>query len=158
MSNFVYPDICVARSEHARLEQLALGARNDLHPVADFLLSELHRAHIADEAFPSQPVVGLDRWVTFAADSDQLQTRILVHPDEYFSSRHQLSVLSPIGAALLGLGVADRMPFVSLEGTQHFVTAVGIGTIPVVVPFSRTAANGRAMPERDPTDPGSSAA
>ena len=138
MSNAICPDTSVERNEHARLERLALEAREGLHPVAGFLLSELRRAHIADDTLSSEPVVGLDRWVTFSTDLEQNQTRILVHPGEYFSSRHQLSVLSPIGAALLGLSAGDRMPFVSLEGAQHIVTVVGIGTISVVAPFARS--------------------
>jgi regulator of nucleoside diphosphate kinase len=139
MFNAICPNISVERNERARLEQLALEAHEDFHPVAGFLLSELRRAHIVDDRLSSETVIGLDRWATFSTDLEQNQTRILVRPGEYFSSRHQLSVLSPIGAALLGLRTGDRMPFVSLEWIHNIVTVVGIGTISVVAPFARSA-------------------
>jgi len=39
--------------------------------------------------------------------------------------------------AHLGLEVVDGMPFVSLEKVPPVVTANGIGTIPVAIPFRK---------------------
>ncbi len=56
--------------------------------------------------------------------------------------RAELSVASPLGTALLGLRVGDRMPFrIDDAGIQHVVAVVGIGRR-----FSDEPVRGRGAP------------
>ncbi len=104
------PPVSIASTDLRRLKQVAARALQDRHPVGRFLFSELERASAcAPDA--SDRCVRLDEWVTFRADEDgPLESRMLVLPDNFRSSTVHLSVLSPLGAALLGLQAGARMP------------------------------------------------
>jgi regulator of nucleoside diphosphate kinase len=113
------PPISIASADLRRLKQVAVRALQDRHPVGRFLFSELERANAcAPEA--SDRCVRLDEWVTFRADQDGApESRMLVLPDNFRSSTVHLSVLSPLGAALLGLQAGARMPYVGIDGVPH---------------------------------------
>ena len=120
MTNTMPPG-SMAATDLRRRKQGAAGARTspDRHPVGRFLFSELERASAcAPDA--SDRCVRLDEWVTFRADEDgPLESRMLVLPDNFRSSTVHLSVLSPLGAALLGLQAGARMPYVGIDGVPH---------------------------------------
>ena len=62
-------------------------------------------------------------------------------------------MLSPVGAALIGIKVGDRMPYLSIEGAFHFVIAVSINPPIKIVPFAQRAPQVRTNVEDDPFDP-----
>ncbi|MCC6780043.1 MAG: GreA/GreB family elongation factor [Hyphomicrobiales bacterium] len=137
---------------------LAGSARLEFHPVAEFLLSEIRRAEITDNPSWQEGVVTLNRWVVYQIDSGPTESRVLVHPEEYVAPERQLSVLSPVGAALIGIKVGDRMPFVALGGTLHIVTAISVDREQKIMSFARRSRTSRSEPENDPFDPGPAAA
>ena len=82
---------------------------------AEFLLSELRRASLcASEPLPAN-VVSLGSRVTYRVDGLTPKTSALVLPDEVHRRWRGLSVLTPLGTALLGLRVGARMAFHSPE-------------------------------------------
>jgi regulator of nucleoside diphosphate kinase len=51
-------------------------------------------------------VTRINEWVTYRVDgSRQSESRVLVYPDELRNDQIGLSVLSPLGAALLGVSI-----------------------------------------------------
>ncbi|XIA64270.1 GreA/GreB family elongation factor [Bradyrhizobium sp. TZ2] len=85
-------------------------------------MSEIQRAVVCDTHNMPRGVASLNRWVTYRVDgSNEAESRILVCPDEFRSAQINLSVLSPLGAAVLGMSVGDRMMFVSIDGGLHCV-------------------------------------
>jgi regulator of nucleoside diphosphate kinase len=111
-----------------RLRRLALSAHAAGLPAAYFLLSELNRAAPYESEHPSTDAVGVNSWVKFrVGDKNGMESRLLVFPDDFRNSETHLSVLSPLGAALVGLGVGSRMPFVDLDGELRLVTVEAIG-------------------------------
>src|SRR4029079_15156830 len=112
----------------ARLERLASRALRERHPVSAFLLSEIRRAVVWDSGEMHGDVACLNGWVTYRVDgSKHAESKILVCPDDFRSAQINLSVLSPLGAALVGMCVGDRMKFFSLEGCLHFVILESLG-------------------------------
>jgi regulator of nucleoside diphosphate kinase len=106
------PPITMAASDHRRLEELALRAFEDGHPVAHYLLTEVRRAHVCDDAELPADVARLNGWVAYrVGPRAPLQSRILVLPEDDRSRSDQLSVLSPVGAAIVGLRTGSRMPY-----------------------------------------------
>ena len=106
-----------------RLQRLANSAENAGHPAAYFLLSELNRANPYDGREPPAFAVSINSWVTFSIDnSSTVQRRLLVLPEDCVDANSHLSVLSPIGAALVGLPQGSRMPFVDFDGETKIVT------------------------------------
>jgi regulator of nucleoside diphosphate kinase len=152
------PPVTIPASDYARLKKLAIAAWGDQHPVAMFLLSEIRRARIVEAVGPQKDVVTLNGWVTYRLDLGPCERRILVHPEEYVSSQHQLSVLSPVGAALIGLKVGDRMPYLTIDGAFHVVVAMSIHPPAKILRFVEHAPRMRTELENDPFDPGPEAA
>lgn len=123
------PPVSVPEPDRSRLDEVVRQAAADRHPMAAFLACELSRATVvpADE-FPTD-TVALDRWVTFRSDRNwQADRRLLVCPEDYKSARLHLSVLSPLGAALIGLRIGSQIPYRSIEGVRHVATVEGLGT------------------------------
>ncbi|PXW63639.1 GreA/GreB family elongation factor [Methylobacterium sp. B4] len=123
------PPITVTTRDFDRLVALSLDAhlRGDSH--ADFLLWELKRATLCPPcALPSE-VVSVNCRVLYRLDDEPgVRVHLLAHPDDLINLADGLSVASPLGTALLGLRVGDRMPFCDDRlGTQHVVTVEGIG-------------------------------
>ena len=98
------PPVSIASCDLNRLKRLAVEAVSKRHPIGRFLLTEIERATVYEPAFAPERCVRLDDWVTFRADENEpLESRILVLPDNFRNSTLHLSVLSPLGAALIGL-------------------------------------------------------
>jgi regulator of nucleoside diphosphate kinase len=74
-------------------------------------------------------VVSVNTRVIYRFDSEPgFRAHLLVRPLDLTGSGDELSAASPLGAALLGLRVGDRMPFCdNRSGGQHTVMVEGIG-------------------------------
>lgn len=117
------PPISIASGDLSRLTPVAVEAVNNRHPIGRFLLSELERATVYEPASAPGRCVRLDEWVTFHADeNERLESRVLVLPENFRNNTLHLSVLSPLGAALIGLRVGSRMRYVGIDGTPHVAT------------------------------------
>ncbi len=157
------PPIVIARRDHARLERLAVNALRKRHPVGRFLISEIHRAVVCDAYRMPDDVARLNDWVTYRIDdSKQTESKILVYPDEFRNAQINLSVLSPLGAAVLGMSVGNCIKFFSIEGGLHFViveSVVAPAGAPLLFPLkARRRANQVATEPRGPDDDGPKAA
>ena len=157
------PPITISRRDHARLTRLAAHAVRDRHPAGEFLLSEIQRAVVCDANKMPRDVAGLDEWVTYRLDgSQQAESRILTCPDQFRSTQLNLSVLSPLGAAILGMRAGDCIEFFGIEGGLHVVdveSVVAPTSAPVLFPLKvRREAGRSAADPRGPDDEGPSAA
>jgi transcription elongation GreA/GreB family factor len=110
--------------------QLAFDERHTAHPVGTFLRSEVHRAIVLDDPGHHEDVVRLNAWIKYQLDARRPKSHFLVHPEDYAAGKRQLSVFSPVGAALIGIRVGDPMPFVSTEGQLRLVTALTVDQVP----------------------------
>jgi len=117
------PAVRIPGEDWDRLMQLAFDARHNLHPAAPLLRSEVHRAIVARDC--TDEVVQLNGMVRYRLDKRPPVERVLVHPDDYGTSELDLSVLTSLGAALIGIRVGDAMPFLCADGTLHLVTPLG---------------------------------
>lgn len=112
------PQIYIARSDRKRLLKLAREAYAHKERTAPFLSAELRRAeYCASSEFP-RIVVKVGNRVRYQLDWGPVSPSCeLVYPEDYTGAPGQISLLSPIGVALLGLPVGARMPvFIPNEG------------------------------------------
>ncbi len=119
---FPIPDVFLTASDYLRLEQLArVGAQQGDMDVM-FLLVEIDRAKIVpDDARDVESIVTIGSWVTYLTNwGIPRETVHLVCPEDLTSDPAQISVLSGLGAALLGLRVGDQMPY-SVAGRVNIV-------------------------------------
>ncbi len=150
------PKIALNASDYPRLEQLARRAAQRGDPDGVFLLGEINRADIVPDALddlPSRVTVG--SWVTFGTNwGVPRRTVHLVWPEECWSDPARISVLSPLGAALIGLRVGDHMPYL-VAGCLNVVRVQNVASSsPNVVPLVRPSRRSRPLDD----DPGPSAA
>ncbi len=79
-------------------------------PIADALNAELDRAQMCSPEEMPHDVVTMNSRVKFRNLSDgEVRVRTLVYPAKMTDSNTQLSVMAPVGAALLGLRVGDSI-------------------------------------------------
>ena len=120
------PRIFIAPTAHKHLKRIVSDAYNAKQASATFLDSELRRA-VVSETLPRH-VVTPGSLVRYQLDWGPFSpVRKLVYPGDFTDEGTQISLLSPIGIALLGLRRGDTMQ-VLLPGrgfqTLHVATVV----------------------------------
>ncbi|GEO13688.1 GreA/GreB family elongation factor [Microvirga aerophila] len=121
------PPITIATCDYNRLLVTATIQQEHNPRASDFLLEELRRATVCHPSALPEDVVSTNCRVIFRIDDEpKSRAHLLVHPDDLISPGSEISVTTPLGTALLGLRVGDRMPFVE-DGTLHEVVVEGIG-------------------------------
>ena len=124
------PLVIIADAEFDRLDALASARGAADNPVADFLAAELDRAVVrpADEIGPN--IVKMNSQVAFRIGTRRdVAVRTLVYPEEYARQRSRddcLSIMTPLGAALIGLRVGTRMSYETGNGTVQYVTVEAV--------------------------------
>jgi regulator of nucleoside diphosphate kinase len=116
------PQIIVSNTDYERLTDLAAASQERLPDVAQELLDELERAKIVKQEDVPADVVHMGSTVTFKSDDGQVRTMTLVYPADESLDQHRLSVMTPIGAALIGLGVGQSISWPARDGKLHRLT------------------------------------
>ena len=98
------PPITIDADHLAHIESLATGAMDRNPALADRLLEELSRANIVESGLMPANVVTIGSWVTYRDEiTAQRKSARLVYPEDADISQLRVSVMTPIGVALLGL-------------------------------------------------------
>ena len=121
------PPITLAANDYNRLMFTAMMQQKHNRRASDFLLEELRRAKVCHPSALPEDVVSTNCRVIFRIDDEpKSRAHLLVHPDDLISPGTEISVTTPLGTALLGLRVGDRMSFVD-NGMLHEVFVEGVG-------------------------------
>ncbi|MGH7287000.1 MAG: nucleoside diphosphate kinase regulator [Myxococcota bacterium] len=102
------PRVVLSRFDHERLERLLakVGPRPDL----DALREEIERAEIVEPDAVPRNLVTMNSIVRFADEESGRESEIrLVFPGHADVEGNRISVLAPVGSALLGLSVGDSI-------------------------------------------------
>jgi regulator of nucleoside diphosphate kinase len=124
------PPITIAKSDRDRLISIAtvaLGSER-ASPAASMLLSEIGRATIVvQDSLPPQ-VVAVHSEVEIRDNVTNTKRRLrLVYPEDATLDSNMVSVLTPLGAALVGLSVGDTIDWCTATGDQSSVTVLRTG-------------------------------
>jgi regulator of nucleoside diphosphate kinase len=119
------PRIVLSRFDHARLTRLLekVGAQPDL----DALRDELERAEVvAPEAVP-RDLVTMNSTVRFRDEASGEESEVtLVFPGHADAESRRISVLAPVGSALLGLSVGDSIDWPVPSGRTRRLRVVAV--------------------------------
>jgi regulator of nucleoside diphosphate kinase len=116
------PAITVTRSDHERLWRLA-EAHADRNPdVSEELLAELDRARVVQDGKIGADVVRMGSTLRFTSDLGEDRTVTLVFPGEADIATGKVSILTPIGAALVGLSAGQSIDWTARDGRVHRLT------------------------------------
>ena len=112
-----HPPITVSSLDLARLELLLEQPAYREQETALLLSDELARAHVMPPAQMPPDVVTMNSQVTCVEEiSGQEHHLTLVYPQATDAATHRVSVLAPIGAALLGLSLGQSIDWKGPDG------------------------------------------
>jgi transcription elongation GreA/GreB family factor len=127
-AHHILPPITLAANDYNRLLFTVMMQQVQGRRTTDFLLAELRRAEVCHPADLPKDVVSTNCRVIYRVDDEpKTQAHLLVHPDDLIWTGAEVSVATPLGTALLGLRIGDRMSFRETNGTVHEVVVEGIG-------------------------------
>jgi regulator of nucleoside diphosphate kinase len=126
--NDTLPQILIGEREETRLTALATSAmltgRSEY--VARVLLAEMERANLVPDAELPKSVVRMHSRVAFEIDGRERREAELVFPGEANIDAGKISVLTPIGAALIGLSPGQMMMLKGVDGRPHKLKVVSV--------------------------------
>lgn len=112
------PAIIINEFDAERIDRLLEQPEWASSPVAAALNDELDRAQMCKPQEMPKDVVSMNSQVRFRdLSNNEERVRTLVFPANMTDSATQLSVLAPVGAALLGLRVGDSINWTLPNGT-----------------------------------------
>ena len=98
------PAIQIRETDAERISNLAIEAEDRLPQVAELLLAEINRATIVEDSRLPQNVVALQSTVKFLDEASGIERTLqLVYPQHADIAAGRISILSLVGAGLLGL-------------------------------------------------------
>jgi regulator of nucleoside diphosphate kinase len=104
------PNIVISSLDAERLELLLESLPDDAFPGRDDLEAELDRAEIVDPTEIPPTVVTMNSTVRFRIESSSKEFHLkLVYPKDTDASGSTISILAPVGSALLGLSKGDAI-------------------------------------------------
>jgi regulator of nucleoside diphosphate kinase len=130
MPSYRHPDlppITLTTADSERLSRLADAAAETFPRTADFLGREINRAQIVDRTEALPGLVKMDSEVEFRDDvTGQVRTIRLVYPQDADMSAGRISVLTPVGAALIGLSAGQSIEWQAPSGGWRSLTVLSV--------------------------------
>ena len=121
------PPIAIPMRDYRRLSALIDGAGRAPTPVLDFLAQELSRAEVVEDDACSPHVVRIGSLVLYRDwVNGRYRTVRVVWPLEADLTRDRVSVLSPVGAALLGMSPGQSISWPALVGEPRTLTVMSV--------------------------------
>jgi regulator of nucleoside diphosphate kinase len=118
--------ITLTAVDYERLSQLARAAANAMPGQVAVLTEELARAEVVADGLLEQ-TVRMGSEVTFRDDSTgKIETMTLVYPGEADIARQRISVMTPVGTALIGLGIGDSITWATRSGEIRLLTVLDV--------------------------------
>ncbi|WP_281857145.1 nucleoside diphosphate kinase regulator [Litoreibacter halocynthiae] len=121
------PKIVINADDLDHLEGLADGMMKRHPALADRLFNEIGRARIVPAKKMPKNVVGMGSTVTYRDETTgQEKSVTLVYPEEADITRLRVSVMTPIGVALLGLAEGASFYWDTRGNQRRMLTIIGV--------------------------------
>lgn len=122
------PPILLCESDADRIADLAFGVQARLPQVSAMLLKEIERARVVkDGALPAN-VVGMGSRVHFRDETTGTERTVrLVYPHEADIAASKVSILTPIGAGLIGLREGQSIRWEDRDGHPKVLQVIAVG-------------------------------
>jgi regulator of nucleoside diphosphate kinase len=120
------PEIIIDRDEHRRLTVLALAGSDHSSEESDWLLYELERARLVPPGDLPDDVVRMGSRVRFRTNAGQSRAVVLVYPNNADISADRISIMTPIGVALIGLRTGQSITWLTRDGRKQVLTVLGV--------------------------------
>lgn len=118
--------IVISKVDEKRLTSIATAASRHLPEVSAALLAELERADVVPEKAMPSDVVRIDSIIEFKIDDGRRLKVQLVLPEKADINAGTISVLTPVGAALIGLSPGQSMDWLGHDGRERLLTVLAV--------------------------------
>jgi regulator of nucleoside diphosphate kinase len=124
------PRIAIPAEQFERLRNLADSASVHSPMIAEFLYEELERAHLIRPGKPSIHVVQIGSVVEFREGAHgNVRRATLVYPAHADIGNGMISVLTPVGVALLGMMAGQTISYRSFDGKFRELSVLSVVNI-----------------------------
>jgi len=121
------PAIIVSAAEQERLVSLAMAVIGRMPDIAEDLLGEMDRATVvAADSVPAN-VVRMGSTVRFRTDDGRERRVTLVYSGEADIAEGRISILTPVGTALIGLAEGQSIVWQTTDGRERELTVIEVG-------------------------------
>lgn len=121
--------LLVSDADHNRLTGLARASLDRAPETAEELLSEMDRAVITAAASMPANVVRMGSTVTTRNDGGNTQRITLVYPGDADIAENRISVLTPMGTALIGATIGQTVCWSGRGGRELSLIVEAIDTL-----------------------------
>jgi regulator of nucleoside diphosphate kinase len=126
-SETALPPIVITMDEARRLNALANSNMALFPREAFFLAREMSRANVVRDDVDLRSVIHMGSQVRYCDDrTGDVRDVVLVYPHEAQIALKRLSVLTPVGAALIGLSVGQTIEFKTSAHQTRSLTVLGV--------------------------------
>jgi len=121
------PEITLSRLDAERLEQMLDALDSKSLPGRLELEEEIARANVVEPAQVPPTVVTMNSSVRFKVESSDTEFSLtLVYPRDADGSNDKISILAPVGSALLGLAEGDEITWPAPGGGMMVVKIIEV--------------------------------
>lgn len=121
------PALILDAAHFERLQDIAMSYSKIAPEVSEELLAEIDRAEVRPSDEVPANVVNMGSEVTYRDDeTGRTRTVRLVYPEDADISANRVSVMTPVGAALLGLAEGHQMDWEARGGETRSMTILRV--------------------------------
>ncbi len=120
------PHIVLNTEDFRLLTKLAHAGINEASTVADDLLYELDRASVVVPEQMPPYVVRMGSTVRYRTSEGNEREVTLVFPAEANIECNRISVMTPVGAALIGLSQGQSITWLTRDGRKELLTVLSV--------------------------------
>ncbi len=120
------PPLVIGDADHRNLLSLALAMEKGLPDVSEALLGELDRAKVMPQAKVPAQTVRMGSTVRFQIEGASAREVVLVLPGEADIGAGRISIMTPIGAALIGLSMGQSIRWHTRDGREQELTILDV--------------------------------
>ncbi|NUB02056.1 nucleoside diphosphate kinase regulator [Azospirillum melinis] len=122
-----FPPIVLKATDHDRLLALIEAASDKLPDVYEYLTAKLDRAAVIDASEIALAVVTMGARVAFRDEMTGLERTVtLVYPHDADLAAGRVSVLTPIGAALIGVASGQSITWYTRKDEAKTLTVLAV--------------------------------
>lgn len=124
--NDLNPAIVLSAADHRQLNILAMAGLTHTPDQSDDLLYELERAQIVDDTHVPNDIVRMGSTVSYRTDTGQEPKVTVVYPVDADIAAGKISIMTPVGTALIGLRVGQSITWRSRDARRHMLTVLTV--------------------------------
>ncbi|TKT80240.1 nucleoside diphosphate kinase regulator [Aquamicrobium sp. LC103] len=118
--------ITLSKSDFERLTLLADAIAERNAELSEVLFTELDRAKIIADHLVPETVIRVGSTATYRTETGEERVATLVLPADADIEKNRISVLTPVGVALIGLSPGQSMEWTARDGRRHALTVESV--------------------------------